>query len=190
MDGERYSGLVALSQIKKVCKAFNSTKTLKEALVILHNTIEGGNIFLTEDREERCIELKFAVKLASGEFPPFSIFLELEGGNSLKESKRPTPQPKKGHKGKGGNKKGQKNEAILKNVPPQANPNIVDSSKYSFQTAPVTNTINSTNIIDNNSIINSNANYNAYNFNSSQYTTYSVPSTYSNQNYITSDSYN
>ena len=127
-DGERYSGLVALSQIKKVCKAFSSTKTLKEALVILHNTIEGGNIFLTEDKKERCIELKFAVKLASGEFPPFSIFLELEAGNSLKESKQATPQAKKGHKGKGGNKKGEKNEAQSKAVQPQANPNIVDSS--------------------------------------------------------------
>ena len=93
-NGERYSGFVSLSQIKQVCKAFNTTKTLNEALVILHNTIEGGNIFLTEDEEEKNIELKFAIKLASGDFPPFSIVLELEEATPLKEAKKEPLPPK------------------------------------------------------------------------------------------------
>ena len=93
-NGERYSGLVSLSQIKQVCKAFNTTKTLNEAIIILHNTIEGGNIFLTEDEVEKNIELKFAIKLASGDFPPFSIFLELEKATPLKEPKQEPITPK------------------------------------------------------------------------------------------------
>ena len=97
-NGERYSGFVSLSQIKQVCKAFNTTKTLNEALVILHNTIEGGNIFLTEDEEEKNIELKFAIKLASGDFPPFSIVLELEEATPLKEPKQEPLPPKNENK--------------------------------------------------------------------------------------------
>ena len=93
-NGERYSGLVSLSQIKQVCKEFNTSKTLNEAIIILHNTIEGGNIFLTEDELEKNIELKFAIKLASGDFPPFSIFLELEKATPLKEPKQEPIPPK------------------------------------------------------------------------------------------------
>ena len=42
--GPRYSALITSNQIKEVCKAFNTTKTLKELVLILHNTIEAGNI--------------------------------------------------------------------------------------------------------------------------------------------------
>ena len=64
----------------------------------MHNTIEGGNIFLAEDKGEKNIELKFAIKLASGDFPPFSIVLELEEATPLKEPKQEPLPPKNDNK--------------------------------------------------------------------------------------------
>ena len=52
---------------------------LNETLIILHNTIEGGNIFLTEDKREKNIEF---------------IFLELEEATRLKEPKEKPFPPK------------------------------------------------------------------------------------------------
>ena len=81
---QKFTAYVTLKQLKEVCKAFNTTKTLKELLIILHNNIEAQNITLLEDDQGASIEIKFSIKLASGNFPPFSIKLELENDNSLK----------------------------------------------------------------------------------------------------------
>ena len=82
---QKYTAYVTLEQLKDVCKAFNTAKTLNNLLIILHNNIEAGNISLIEDEQSTSIELKFTIKLASKNFPPFSIKLELENENSLKE---------------------------------------------------------------------------------------------------------
>ena len=59
---ESYSALVTYSQLKQVCKAFLFTKNIKEAIIILNNTIESGNIILTQDELGSSIDLKFYVK--------------------------------------------------------------------------------------------------------------------------------
>jgi hypothetical protein len=81
---QKFTAYVTLNQLKEVCKAFNTIKTLNELLIILHSNIEAQNITLLEDDQDTSIELKFTIKLASGNFPPFSINLELEDDNSLK----------------------------------------------------------------------------------------------------------
>ena len=86
-NGKLFTAYVNAQQLKGVCKAFIRTKTLKEIVMILHNTIESGNISLTEDEKGLSIELIFSIKLASGNYPPFSIILELEERNSLKGKK-------------------------------------------------------------------------------------------------------
>ena len=72
-NGKIFTAYVNPQQLKDVCKAFIRTKTLKEVLMILHNTIEAGNINLQEVEKGKVIEFQFAIKLASGNFPPFSI---------------------------------------------------------------------------------------------------------------------
>ena len=86
-NGKLFTAYVNSQQLKDVCKAFIRTKSLKEIVMILHNTIESGNISLTEDEKGLSIELIFSIKLASGNYPPFSIILELEERNSLKGKK-------------------------------------------------------------------------------------------------------
>ena len=84
---QKFTAYVTLKQLKDACKAFNTIKTLNELLIILHNNIEAQNITLLEDDQGTSIELKFTIILASGNFPPFSINLELEDDNSLKGKK-------------------------------------------------------------------------------------------------------
>ena len=81
---EIYTALMTLAELKDVCKAFDSTNTLREAIILLNNTIEAGNIFLTEDEEGTSIDLKFNISLASGKFPPFTVNLVKE--NPLNEN--------------------------------------------------------------------------------------------------------
>ena len=81
---EIYTALMTLAELKDVCKAFDSTNTLREAIILLNNTIEAGNIFLTEDEEGTSIDLKFNINLASGKFPPFTVNLVKE--NPLNEN--------------------------------------------------------------------------------------------------------
>ena len=88
-NNQKYTAYVTLAQLKKVCKAFKTTKTLNELLIILHNNIEAGNISLPEDEQGTSIYLKFFIKLASGNFPPFVIKLELQNENSLKVKNEP-----------------------------------------------------------------------------------------------------
>ena len=75
---ENYTALMTLAELKDVCKAFDSTNTLREAIILLNNTIEAGNIFLTEDEQGTSIDLRFNITLASGKFPPFTVNLVKE----------------------------------------------------------------------------------------------------------------
>lgn len=61
---EAYKALVSFSELRNKCKAFNSTSNLEEAIILLNNTIEAGNIFLTEDEQGTSIDLKFNIILA------------------------------------------------------------------------------------------------------------------------------
>ena len=79
-SNQRYTAFVVLDQLKEVCEAFNSMKTIQEALQLLKETIEAGNIMLTEDPEENAIELKYNIIIENQEYPPFDVKLELEQG--------------------------------------------------------------------------------------------------------------
>ena len=81
---ESYSALVTYSQLKQVCKAFLLTKNIKEAIIILNNTIESGNIILTQDELGSSIDLKFYVKSGSKKYPPFAVNLALKNKNQFK----------------------------------------------------------------------------------------------------------
>ena len=76
---------MSFSELRNKCKAFNSTSNIEEAIILLNNTIEAGNIFLTEDEQGTSIDLKFNIILASGNYPPFIINLvqenQLSGNN-------------------------------------------------------------------------------------------------------------
>ena len=75
-ENEKYSALVNLSQLKDKSEAFQTINSLKEALLLLTDIIESGNIFLTE--EENAVDIKFNLKTEKEEYPPFDIELLLE----------------------------------------------------------------------------------------------------------------
>jgi len=61
-----------LPQLKTVCDAFQSISSLNQSLILLNNTIESGNIFLTPDKERNLIKLKLVI-----EDSPFIVNLVL-----------------------------------------------------------------------------------------------------------------
>ena len=77
---ERYIAQFGLPQLQEVCAVFNSTETILDALNVLKNTIEAGQIVLTEDLKEKSIEVKYNISLTSGEESPFNVNLTLEEG--------------------------------------------------------------------------------------------------------------
>ena len=80
---EKYSTLISLPQLAKLSEAFDKINSLKEALHILTDTIESGNIFLLNGEES--IIIKFKIKKDKKEFPPFQIELPL---NKEEEQKK------------------------------------------------------------------------------------------------------
>ena len=80
---EKYSTLISLSQLAKLNEAFDKINSLNEALLILTDTIESGNIFLLNGEES--IIIKFKIKKDKKEFPPFQIELPL---NKEEEQKK------------------------------------------------------------------------------------------------------
>ena len=80
---EKYSTLISLSQLAKLNEAFDKINSLNEALLILTDTIESGNIFLLNGEES--IIIKFKIKTDKKEFPPFQIELPL---NKEEEQKK------------------------------------------------------------------------------------------------------
>ena len=164
--GQIFTAYVKGEQLKDVCKAFINTKTLNEMAMILHNTIEAGNISLTEDEKGSSIELKFAVKLASGNYPAFSIILELENiGQKEVKSNQKEANKKAENKGQEG----------------------TGESKFSLKTVPAKNTKNKEK--KNNKTAKKNAKEEV---NQSKYTTFSVPTknlTYSDQTFANNYQY-
>ena len=80
---EKYSTLISLSQLAKLSEALDKINSLKEALHILTDTIESGNIFLLNGEES--IIIKFKIKTDKKEYPPFQIELPL---NKEEEQKK------------------------------------------------------------------------------------------------------
>ena len=164
--GQIFTAYVKGEQLKDVCKAFINTKTLNEMAMILHNTIEAGNISLTEDEKGSSIELKFAVKLASGNYPAFSIILELENiGQKEVKSNQKEANKKAENKGQEG----------------------TGESKFSLKTVPAKNTKNKEK--KNNKTAKKNTKEEV---NQSKYTTFSVPTknlTYSDQTFANNYQY-
>ena len=73
---EKYISLISFPELNQLSKAFENMNSLNEALILLTDTIESGNIFLIEQGES--INLKFNIKNESKEYPPFNIELILE----------------------------------------------------------------------------------------------------------------
>jgi len=78
---QKYSAQFGLPQLQEVSKAFDSCKTILDALNILKSTIEAGRIMLTEDPQQNLIEVNYNISLATGEYPPFNVNLMLEDEN-------------------------------------------------------------------------------------------------------------
>ena len=81
---EKYSTLISLSQLAKLNEAFDKINSLKEALHILTNTIESGNIFLLNGEES--IIIKFKIKTDKKEYPPFQIELPINKEEQKKDN--------------------------------------------------------------------------------------------------------
>ena len=88
---QKYTTLISLEHLNNLSKAFTSSKTIKDSLIIIKNTIESGNIILEEDPNEQTVEIRFSISLASGEYPPFYIKLTLESQEENKEDDQELP---------------------------------------------------------------------------------------------------
>ena len=73
---ERHSSFLTLAQLAKLSKEFENLNSLEEALKILSQAIESGNIFLVEQGD--IVNLKLKIKTEQEESPPFYIKLLLE----------------------------------------------------------------------------------------------------------------
>ena len=95
---QKHSALIPLSHLRKLCEAFSITKSIKEALDIIKNTIESGRIMITEDpQNNNIIELRYTVFIDNKEYPPFDINLTLEKQDNDEEQVEILP-PKFDHK--------------------------------------------------------------------------------------------
>ena len=74
---EKYYNLIRLDQFRNACEAFDETKTIKEALNLIKETIESGRILLSEDEENKNIDIKFNIILKKKTYPPFVIGLPI-----------------------------------------------------------------------------------------------------------------
>ena len=84
-NNQKYTALVTFPQLKKVCQIFSSLNNIQESLHLLKNTIEAGNIMLTEDPQENTIELRYNIILENEEEYPFDVQLILEKPNNQEE---------------------------------------------------------------------------------------------------------
>ena len=80
---KRYSSYLSLQSLKKLCKAFVEVQTIKEAIDILKNTIESGNISLAEDPKDSSVSINYDITLPSGHYPDFEVELNLESGQNI-----------------------------------------------------------------------------------------------------------
>ena len=77
-SAQNYSALITFEQLIEVCEAFKSTKDAKEALQLVKDTIEAGNIMVVEDPNENGMEIKFSIIIEDEEYPGFNIRLDLQ----------------------------------------------------------------------------------------------------------------
>lgn len=82
--GKKYSIMILSSQIQELYKAYQTSMTLNEFLIFLHNIIESGDITLIKDEMDKSIELKFKVK-SEKNFPDFGVKMKLENLDTLKK---------------------------------------------------------------------------------------------------------
>lgn len=75
---EKYYNLIRLDQFRNACEAFDEIKTIKEALSLIKNTIENNRILISEDEEEKNIDIKFNVLIGKKNYPPFVIGLPID----------------------------------------------------------------------------------------------------------------
>ena len=95
---QRHSVLIPLSELRTLCEAFKTIKTIKEALDIIKNTIESGRIMITEDpQNNNIIEIRYNVSIDNKEYPPFDINLTLEKQDNDEDQVEILP-PKFDHK--------------------------------------------------------------------------------------------
>ena len=85
---KRYSSYLSLQSLKKLCKAFVEVQTIKEAIDILKNTIESGNISLAEDPKDSSVSINYDITLPSGHYPDFEVELNLESGQNINDQKQ------------------------------------------------------------------------------------------------------
>ena len=85
---KKYYNLVRLSQLKEACVAFEKVNTINDALIILKNNIESGNIMISEENMD-VIDIKFVLKVKGKNCSPFFIGLPIdndpESNNNTKE---------------------------------------------------------------------------------------------------------
>ena len=85
---KKYYNLVRLSQLKEACVAFEKVNTINDALIILKNNIESGNIMISEENMD-VIDIKFVLKVKGKNYSPFFIGLPIdndpESNNNTKE---------------------------------------------------------------------------------------------------------
>ena len=77
-----YSALVSLPQLKNLCKGFISVNNIKDALIIIKNTIESGNVLLGLDPNGNSIEINYRILLNKREYPLNIDLLLTNNGNS------------------------------------------------------------------------------------------------------------
>ena len=98
LTNQRYSSYLTLQSLKELSQAFNSVKTIQEALSLLKNAIESGGIAITEDPKDSSISLNYEISLASGKYPEFEVNLTPEknqtennnNNNNYQEELQPT----------------------------------------------------------------------------------------------------
>ena len=78
MTNQNYSSYLSLQSLQKLSEAFNNVKSIQEALTILKNTIESGNISLIEDTKDSSYSIVYEVTTDSGKYPEFEVSLNLE----------------------------------------------------------------------------------------------------------------
>ena len=89
---KKYYNLVRLSQLKEACVAFDKVSTIKDALIILKNNIESGNILISEENQD-VIDVKFVLKIKGKTYPPFFIGLPIDNDPEPENNKiENTPQ--------------------------------------------------------------------------------------------------
>ena len=92
---EKHSNLVRLEQLRTACEAFNKTKTIKQALQLIKDTIENNRILISEDDEGGNIDIKFNIRIGKKNYPPFVIGLPLDEPEEEERNESETDVSKK-----------------------------------------------------------------------------------------------